>query len=494
MNSTGIPQTRWTSIGRGILLIGLAIGITGALYQFGSSRSLWLDEAKLSLNILDRSFIELIQPLDREQAAPIGYLWIQKALISIFGPSEMSFRLLSLVSYFLSIWLLFNLARQWFNNRWTHLMSAMALAGAYAMVYHASEAKQYAFDVCVVLGLTYYLLKEREYGSRQLVSLGLAGMVGVFCSHISALILPLLAMVLLYRRGIKKGNWNILFPMGGWAVAFVLFYIVFVKGHPTQAVLSDYWSAFFMPTQFLDADPYHFIFRILWREIAAFQTGFGRSAYALLPLIGLGIIASIRAKKYLPVFLLLGMITGHFILSALGLYPFAGRLALYLSPWTILFLCVGISSLTKLALGNRSWSYTLQATGMLLFFYPMLSRLPIEREELKPALALLDEKQVASKEVLVYSYSKPALEFYEKTMYPGSFEKVEYLDRTKAFSAQIASISKDEIWFLGSHFQLNVQGVSHELEITRQLIKEGFEVVEEWSFRGASLYHLKRSE
>ena len=285
MNSVSIPQSRWTTLGRAILLLGLAIGMIGALYQFSSARSLWLDEAKLSLNILDRSFVELMQPLDREQAAPIGYLWIQKVLISIFGPSEMSFRLLSLASYFLSIWLLFTLAKQWFNNRWMHLTSAMAFAGIYAMVYHGSEAKQYAFDVLVVLLLVKYLLKERVYEARQLMFTALVGVLGVFCSHISALILPLIAMALIYKYGIKKREWTILLPIMAWAGAFGLFYTFFVKDHPTQNVLSNYWAAYFMPVNFLGSEPYEFVFRIFWREIVAFQTGFGRTAYALLPLI-----------------------------------------------------------------------------------------------------------------------------------------------------------------------------------------------------------------
>ena len=492
MSLGNIPQSRWIRIGRAILLLGLAIGMIGALCQFASGRSLWLDEAKLALNVLDRDFGELIKPLDREQAAPIGYLWIQKAIVSIFGPNEMSFRLLSLVSYFLSIWLLFTLAKRWFNNRWMHLMSATALAATYAMVYHGSEAKQYAFDVCVVLLLTQYLLKEREYGLRQLVLLSLAGAVGVFCSHITTLILPLLAIVLLYNRGLKKGEWSILFPIAVWAGAFGLFYIFFVKGHPTQAILSNYWSAYFMPMNFLGPEPYEFVFRILWREIVAFQTGFGRTAYVLLPIIGLGVVAGIRAKNYLPVFLLLGMVTGHFALSALGIYPFAGRLALYLSPWIALFLCLGISSLAKLVFRDKSWGYALQAVGVLLLLYPTLSRLPIKREELKPALAILEEKQISAKAVLVYPYSKPALEFYGKTQYAGLFEEVEYLKREEAFSSQVKSISTNELWFLGSHFQLNTYGVSHELEITRRLRAEGFEVAEEWNFQGAALYHLKR--
>jgi hypothetical protein len=57
------------------LIIGL--GIVLRLTQYVFNRSLWYDEANLALNIIDRSVLELFQPLDHDQGAPIGFLLLE---------------------------------------------------------------------------------------------------------------------------------------------------------------------------------------------------------------------------------------------------------------------------------------------------------------------------------------------------------------------------------------------------------------------------------
>ena len=68
-----------------------ALLLTGALlrlWQYGSNSSLWLDEAALARNIIDRSPSELLNPLVYGQVAPIGFLLIQKTMISVAGASD----------------------------------------------------------------------------------------------------------------------------------------------------------------------------------------------------------------------------------------------------------------------------------------------------------------------------------------------------------------------------------------------------------------------
>src|SRR3989338_11217817 len=71
----------------------ILIGIIFRFYRYLYNKALWLDEAMLSLNIVERSFLELLKPLDYRQNAPIGFLMIEKFFVNIFGNNEYSLRL-----------------------------------------------------------------------------------------------------------------------------------------------------------------------------------------------------------------------------------------------------------------------------------------------------------------------------------------------------------------------------------------------------------------
>jgi hypothetical protein len=67
-------------------VLGLATIVRLALLV--RHRSLWIDEARLGLNIASRGFAALTQVLDYNQSAPILYLWMQRAVVLVFGVSD----------------------------------------------------------------------------------------------------------------------------------------------------------------------------------------------------------------------------------------------------------------------------------------------------------------------------------------------------------------------------------------------------------------------
>ena len=64
------------------------VGIFLRVWQYAVNRSLWFDEALLALNIVNRTFIGLTQPLDYNQGAPIGFLIIEKVIIQLIGNKD----------------------------------------------------------------------------------------------------------------------------------------------------------------------------------------------------------------------------------------------------------------------------------------------------------------------------------------------------------------------------------------------------------------------
>ena len=75
----------------------LVYGVAVRLVHYLAGRPLWRDEAALALNIVNRSFAGLIQPLDYNQAAPLGFLALEKATILVGGHSEYALRFWPLV-------------------------------------------------------------------------------------------------------------------------------------------------------------------------------------------------------------------------------------------------------------------------------------------------------------------------------------------------------------------------------------------------------------
>ena len=122
----------------GILFLGFFL----RLWLYFINRSLWGDEASLALNLVSRNFRELTQLLDHGQAAPIGFLFIEKLFIVIFGNHEYVLRVFPLISGFLVLYFIYRFSRE-------HLGAAglfsIALASiTWWFVYYSSEAKQYS--------------------------------------------------------------------------------------------------------------------------------------------------------------------------------------------------------------------------------------------------------------------------------------------------------------------------------------------------------------
>ena len=89
------------SSSRVLLGIVLLFGVAVRLYLFfGVEKSLWLDEAALALNVLDKNFLELFKPLQYAQSAPPSFLILTKVLVSLFGAGE---KVLRFIPFFCSI-------------------------------------------------------------------------------------------------------------------------------------------------------------------------------------------------------------------------------------------------------------------------------------------------------------------------------------------------------------------------------------------------------
>ena len=154
------------------------------LARFGLRFPLWEDEAFLAYNLSRRSFAELLQPLDYIQVAPIGYLWLQRAVIELLGFTEFSLRATALLAGLASLLLMKRVAALTLPPL-AQLFAVAIFAVSYPMIRYSAEAKQYGLDLFLGLLLVWFFLEmqRRPDRLRWLIGLIFTAAFAPFISH-----------------------------------------------------------------------------------------------------------------------------------------------------------------------------------------------------------------------------------------------------------------------------------------------------------------------
>src|SRR5215510_1628216 len=121
-------------------------GVCARILLFGHSRALWMDETSLALNIVERSYGQLVKPLAYVQGAPVGFLWLEKLIGSLGGYGDRSLRLLPLIAGCFALYLVAKMALRVNEARVAPITVAMIAFSPFA-IYFSSEVKQYSVDL-----------------------------------------------------------------------------------------------------------------------------------------------------------------------------------------------------------------------------------------------------------------------------------------------------------------------------------------------------------
>src|SRR5262245_59856081 len=122
---------------RARLIVPSLIAFAGAailFIQWRWGRMLWLDEEMIAIHIRDRGAADLDGTLSLEQAAPYGWLVLERATFLTFGPAE---RALRFFPFFFGVALLG--VAVWVGSRW------MTAAGASALVFLCAAGQWVSF-------------------------------------------------------------------------------------------------------------------------------------------------------------------------------------------------------------------------------------------------------------------------------------------------------------------------------------------------------------
>lgn len=431
-------------------------------YLFTLHPPLWLDEAMLALNINARNFLELVKPLDYDQGAPLGYLWLVKLATMIFGANEFGLRAISLISGGLSLFLLTAFSAK-VNGIAGRFFAVAAIAISFPIISYSVQVKQYSLDLFITLLI--YLVAETYFRetepSKDYFRLGLFGAIVPWFSHPSVFSLAGLGIVLLlnnYKKEKRKGKRALLLALAAWASSFIILYLLQYRGLASNNTLTNYWAEYFMP--FSAQTPGWIYDRIA--ELLRMPGGLSaKIPYWVVVLLFVGGAATLwqRKNRWVVLFSISFLLT--IIASALEKYPFGGRLALFLLPG--MMICLG-ASLDLFVIFTRRYQLIRTVIAFVAAFYLLSGSLwvtientinPKNTENITQTMQFLEDNYRSGDVIYLYHFSVPVFEYYAEEFGLDNATLIKGSDHSQGadgYDREIRALAgENRVWFLFSH-------------------------------------------
>jgi len=475
----------------------IAIGVILYFKQYLNDRSLWLDEAMISLDIIRLPMSNFLhQPLPYFQAAPLGFLVIEKIFVSLLGTSEYALRLYPFVCGLLSLGLFFKLAKKYLNVEFV-AFAILTFVITPSLVYFSSEIKQYGPDVFFVL-LSYVAiagpcLKELDWDKTR--KIGLLGALIIWFSYPAIFVLFGMAMALVLIALIQKNKSQCL-KLGViflyWFISFIAYYIILLHNFLHVNDTGDFWQ-----NGFISFADYHSWLNVL-RNVLMNPVGI----YDHLKIAGLFFLLGSYSffKKDKKIFLILTVpLFFVFLACGLHLYSCKERLVLFLVPIVLLIIIKGIE-MVSLKTGKWKIIVAFLLTGILFYgsfhFTIRAFMHPKGKEEIRTVISFV-EKNIKQEDVLyVHHQSIPAFEYYHSARdfsFKNYVEGAGADDQPLKWVDEIDDLKKlhgfKRVWILFSHVSVKkINGMDNREYFIHFLLKAGGKMLDQFSSSGATVY------
>ena len=403
----------WTAILLGVAARGWALSQRG---------SLWLDEASLALNVLTRGFGELLQPLDWGQAAPVGFLWLERALASHAEVPDTWLRILPWCAGVVLPWLLWRLGRRMVGTA-AGALAAVAGAGSLMALRYSTEAKPYASDAAVAAVL---LLLACEAGAephrlRRWWALAAAMLIAVPLSLPAVFVIAAVAASLAARAEVRAARGARVVALPALALAAAMFGALWVSSYGAGAAnpsLRAYWAPVMLD---LGADDrvlrvVRVFMELAWIPLRWTGSLAGTAVGSTLWIGGLVFVARRRAADAL---LLAGPVLFAMAASVIGAYPLSDRLAFFAVPGVWVAQAAALVAIRNRLLSSRSIVANARAaavfvvvasTGLALWQATDSDRFLRNPGSLEPSrqLYMAVDNEAATTPIYVFARSAPA--------------------------------------------------------------------------------------
>jgi hypothetical protein len=406
---------------RGFVFLLILLGALLRLRQYLTGRSLWADEAMLALNIVNRNFAGMFQPLDYDQGAPIGFLLVEKTFNLLLGKNEFALRLFPLIIGLSCLWLFYLLLKRiTTEGSGAGLLTALALfAFNPRLIYYSSEVKQYIADVGVTILLLLLAAPVFQASPRKkdLIWLALAGLIALWFSHPAVFVLAgigLALVIVTLRRGDALNVWLVIGLGFLWILEIAFLYFLILKDLSQNTYMREYWQGAFLPMPPW-SDPGWFVRNL--DENIGIQFGIPYAVYFVFLVMSVGwILLFYQNQGFALAFA--GIVLFTLTASALGSYPVFERMILFLVPIGLILI-----GKTVEAFSRPVQRFQLVGTLAVLFLAGYLMYGPVSIsiqnfvepkyfEHIRPSLEALRDSWKDGDVLFVSNGALPAFRFY----------------------------------------------------------------------------------
>ena len=336
------------------------LGVLLRVGHYLANYPLWGDEAFLALSFLRRGYLDLLRPLEYGQVCPILFLWAELTSVKLFGFSEMSLRLCPLLCGVASVFLFRHVAGRVFRGP-ALLLAVATFAVSIHPIRHSADAKPYASDLLVALGMMalaieWYRSTDRTGWLWLLVGFAPIALASSFPAvFVASGIAVALAPCVWKKRRSGPAIALAAYVLMVATTFAALFVGIAQRQHGTGTIkaLQDYWADSFPP---LDSPVrlVSWLIRTHAGSMFAYPGGGNRGASTMTLVLVLVAAAALwrRGQRTLLAILVMPMAVA-IAAAALKLYPYGGqaRIMQYLAPAICLLAGLGLSVLLSLPRG-----------------------------------------------------------------------------------------------------------------------------------------------
>ncbi len=446
----------------------ITIGSIFRLAQYIFNRSLTEGEAPLAMNIIERSYQTLIKPLDYVQAAPIGFLYIEKLCVNIFGNNEYALRIFPLIVGILALFLFYKILKIIGDYKITLFGLAFFVLNDY-LIYFSSEVKPYSSDVFFSLLLIFLVLItiRDNLNIAMLIIYGIIGAITIWLSFPAVFVFIGTGIILLIYIIKNKDYKAFLIIMLAGAIGFLSLtsnYFLCLRHYTTHKELLDFWQNDFIP---FPPKSLAEVYQIIYMLVRIFKNPGGFSIYdiflAILFFI-IGIIYFYRNKKIASLIIIIPFII-TILCSILRLYPFEGRVILFIAPILSIFVSAGVTLMYNIV--KKSSTPIATSISLILFIYPALNSCyhlikPRAPEELRSVLEYLLKNRKEQDKIYVYYGAVNAFRYYQTRFSDFHEDYILGIESRNDWTGYYRDLEKlkgnRRVWFIFSHIATHLGG------------------------------------